>query len=200
VAEHYFTPKPTSKIEKGLIRCTLRGHEFEFLTSSGVFSHKKIDNGTRILVETMILPNQGNLLDLGCGYGPVGIVAAKINPSLEVWMTDSNSRAIELSQENIKKNGLNKINVAQGDLYQPVKNQVFDTIISNPPISAGMKKIVEPLVKSAPTHLKKGGSLQVVIQSNKGAKTLCGFLTDYFGEYKVLEKKSGYTVFNAFKQ
>jgi len=200
VSEHYFTQNPTLKTEKGLIKCTLRGIELEFLTSSGIFSHKKIDTGTRILIETMLLPDNGKLLDLGCGYGPIGIVASRLKPSLEVWMTDLNSRAIELCKENIKINGAKTIHLLEGDLFSPVKNMVFDTIISNPPISAGMKKVVEPLVEESLNHLIVGGSIQLVIQSNKGGRTLSEYLRKYFGACKILEKKSGYSVLAAFKQ
>ncbi|MBN1683574.1 class I SAM-dependent methyltransferase [Candidatus Bathyarchaeota archaeon] len=200
MSEHYYTIKPTSKERRGLLKCTLRGNSFQFITNSGVFSPKRIDNGTRILIETMVLPKKGNLLDIGCGYGPIGIVAAKLNPDLNIWMTDLNMRAIELTNENIKLNDLNKIKILQGDLYEPVKNILFNVVLSNPPISSGMKKVIEPLIYGADSHLEPKGSLQLVVQSNKGGKRLSDYLVKYFGSYEVLEKKSGYTVMAAFKQ
>jgi len=83
VSEHYFSENPTSSEKLGLIRATLNGFQLEFMTSSGVFSHKRIDNGTRLIVESMVLPTEGRVLDIGCGYGVIGIAAAKKNPSSE---------------------------------------------------------------------------------------------------------------------
>jgi 16S rRNA (guanine1207-N2)-methyltransferase len=194
VPEHYFSEKPTSKSKRGLIRCTLKGMELEFVTDSGVFSHTKIDNGTRLLIESMEIPESGSFLDLGCGYGPIGIVAAKIKPNLKVTMTDINSRAIALSIENVKRNHIGAVEVIQTALYELVRGRLFDTVVSNPPISAGMKDVVEPLVAGAAVHLKPGGLIQVVVQSNKGGKTLESYLESHFGNSEVLARGSGYRV------
>ncbi len=118
VSQHYFSENPTSPEKRGLIKTRLRGLDFEFETSSGVFSHRRVDSGTRLLVESMRLPVEGRVLDLGCGYGVVGIVAAKLNPILEVWMTDVNSRAVSLAEANVRRNGV-KATVRQGNLYEP---------------------------------------------------------------------------------
>jgi len=91
--EHYFTPKPKSKPKFGIIQTRLRGIPFKFLTASGVFSKKRVDLGTKLLIEAMVLPESGHVLDMGCGYGAVGIAAAKLNPNLHGVMVDINERA-----------------------------------------------------------------------------------------------------------
>ena len=191
---HYFSSKPTAEDRRGLIRTILRGKRYEFITSRGVFSAKKVDKGTRILVENMVLPEEGRLLDMGCGIGIVGIVAARERPGLEVVMTDINQRAVDLSRLNAKRNKVTNISVHDGFLYEPLGDTKFNTIVSNPPISAGMRKVVFPLVKGAKERLVEGGTLQLVIQSNKGGKMLAGAMDETFGEHTVLARKSGYRV------
>lgn len=198
--EHYFTEEPTSAEEKGVIKCTLRELSLEFVTSSGVFSHRRIDNGTRLLVEVMELPEEGRLLDLGCGYGVIGITAAILNPRLEIWMTDINSRAVALANENSARNNAHNIIIRQGNLYEPVEDKIFDTIITNPPISAGIKKAIEPMITGASTRLKDGGSLQLVVQSNKGGKTVATLIEATFGEVLILARGSGFRVLKGIKK
>ncbi len=177
----------------------MRGREFEFFTSSGVFSSRKIDNGTRLLIESMVLPERGSALDVGCGYGPVGIVAAKLRPELEVWMTDVNERAIKLAERNATKNGVRNVVIRLGSLYEPLESEVFDIVLSNPPISAGIRRVVEPLVAGAVDRLVDGGSLQLVVQSNKGGRALASLMERCFGSVEVLARKGGYRVLRSMK-
>jgi len=193
MTEHYYTEKPKSKPECGLIRTYLRGRQFEFLTASGVFSKTRIDLGTRLLIETMILPEKGYILDLGCGYGPVGITAATFNPKLHVVMTDLNQRALWLAKENAKRNKTVNVEIRKGFLYEPVKDMKFKTILSNPPTTAGMK-IVLPIIEQAPQHLKKDGLLQIVVRSKISGKRLATTMKETFGNIKIHARKSGYRV------
>ena len=181
------------------MRCRLRGLEFEFFTSSGVFSYRRIDNGTRLLVESMVLPGEGRVLDVGCGYGPVGIVAARLAPGLEVWMTDVNERAVALARRNSEWNRVGGVVVRRGDLYGPVGDVVFDAVLSNPPISAGMRRVVEPLVEGALDRLVAGGSLQVVVQTKKGGRTLASMMEGCFGGVDVVARGSGYRVLRSVR-
>jgi len=197
VSDHYYSPEPGSKLERGVIVAFLRGRRYRLLTATGIFSSKRIDNGTRLLVESMDVPSTGSLLDMGCGNGVIGIVAASTEPSLRVTLTDVNSRATMIAAENVARMRLGNAEVLTGDLYQPVGYRRFTTVVSNPPISAGMRKVVEPLVSGAVEHLEAGGLLQLVVQSNKGGRTLARFIDEYFGEHSVASKGSGYRVLTA---
>ena len=200
LSNHYFTRRPTSKKKEGIIKCRLREYNWEFYTSSGVFSRKKIDNGTRLLIESMILPEEGVILDLGCGYGPIGIVAARINPKLEVLMTDINERATKLASRNVKRNKVGNVQVLQGNLYEPVKAKKFKAILTNPPISAGIHKVVTPIIEGSIEYLESGGSLQLVVQSNKGGKTLSKLMQNTYSNIKVISRGSGFRVLSSIKQ
>ncbi len=196
--EHYFSEEPRNPLRKGIIKTKIRGLGFEFVTSSGIFSHKRIDTGTRILIEAMEIPSNGRLLDMGCGYGPIGIVASKVNPILEVWMTDINRRATCMADENVRRNNV-KASVVQGLFYEGLGDLMFDTIITNPPISAGIKKAVIPIVEGAFNHLKWGGSLQTVIQWNKGGRIMENLLKRVFNNTSIIDRESGYRVYKATK-
>ncbi len=191
---HYYAKRPKSEPDLGIIRTHLRGRFFEFLTSSSVFSKKRVDLGTRLLIESMILPEKGCVLDLGCGYGPVGISVAALNPDLHVVMVDVNERAVWLAKRNAKLNKIVNVEVRRGFLYEPVKNLEFDCILCNPPVSAGAQ-IVWPMVTNAPFHLKCDASLQMVVRSKIGGKRLLRELENVFGNVAVLARKSGYRVF-----
>lgn len=196
MTEHYFTEKPKSKIDLGIIRTYLRGRLFEFLTASGVFSKTRIDLGTRLLIESMILPEKGYALDIGCGYGPVGIVAAVYNPDIHVVLTDLNERALWLTKENAKRNKAENVEIRKGFLYEPVKDMKFETILSNPPTTAGMK-IVLPIIEQAPQHLAKDGLLQIVVRSKISGKRLTTKIKETFGNIQILARQSGYRVLTA---
>lgn len=197
MAEHYYSERPTSQQRLGLLRCRLRGHDFEFLTASGVFSHKRIDAGTLLLIESMRLPESGAALDLGCGYGPIGIVAAKLKPRLQVWMTDVNQRAVALAEENVRRNGVENVQILRGSLYEPVDGLSFEVVLINPPISAGFRKVVEPMIEGSARHLKPGGSLQIVVRTTKGGSSVTALLEKYIGSLEVVARRGGYRVLKA---
>jgi 16S rRNA (guanine1207-N2)-methyltransferase len=196
MTEHYFSEKPKSKPDLGIIKTYLRNRLFEFITASGVFSKTRIDLGTRLLIESMILPEKGYVLDLGCGYGPVGIAVAVFNPKLHIIMTDLNERALRLAKENAKRNKAENIEIRKGFLYEPVSDMKFETILSNPPTTAGMK-IVLPIITQAPQHLAKNGLLQIVVRSKISGKRLATTIEETFGNIKIHARKSGYRVLTA---
>ncbi|MGB9914133.1 MAG: class I SAM-dependent methyltransferase [Candidatus Bathyarchaeales archaeon] len=197
--EHYFTTTPISREKLGLITATLRGKSLRFLTSSSVFSKKRIDAGTRLLIEAMVLPDAGTVLDIGCGYGAVGISAAASNPQLRVVMTDVNLRAVQLAKRNLEINKVYNTEVRHGYLYDPVKDLKFNCILTNPPVSAGMET-VKNLIAQAPQVMAEKATFQMVIRSKIGAKTLPAVFKENFGNCQVLARKSGYRVLMAQKQ
>jgi 16S rRNA (guanine1207-N2)-methyltransferase len=197
--EHYFTASPKSETRYGLIRTELRGKCFEFLTASSVFSTKRIDPGTRLLIESMLLPEKGCLLDLGCGYGPLGIAAAVFNPSLHVILTDVNLRAVQLAMKNVEKNKADNAEVRRGYLYEPIKDEKMQCILSNPPVSAGMKT-VKAIITEGTRVMTKGATMQLVIRSKIGAKTLPMAFKNTYENVRILDRKSGYRVLMAEKR
>jgi 16S rRNA G1207 methylase RsmC len=197
--EHYFSTRPESEAKRGLIRAKLRGKAFEFVTASSVFSKRKVDTGTRLLIESMSLPTQGRVLDVGCGYGAVGIAAASLNPALQVVMTDVNMRAVHLAEENLKRNKITNAEVRWGYLYEPVEGSAFDCVLSNPPVSAGMDT-VKAIITEAPGVMAAKATLQMVVRSKIGAKALPAVFEATFSNYQVLARESGYRVLMAEKR
>jgi 16S rRNA G1207 methylase RsmC len=146
-----------------------------------------------VLIEAMILPQSGNVLDIGCGYGAVGISAAASNPKLQVVMTDVNMRAVRLAKQNVETNRVRNAEVRYGYLYEPVESMRFDCVLSNPPVSAGMD-MVKAIIEGAPKVMGAGGSFQMVIRSKIGAKALPEAFCAAFGNCEVLARESGYRV------
>ena len=168
---------------------------FSFYSDNGVFCKDKLDYGTRLLLENIDWNNiSGSILDVGCGYGPIGIIASKITGS-SVTMCDVNKRALHLAERNIKENNVDCV-VVESNCYENITD-TYDTIITNPPIRAG-KKIVYEIVFGAKDHLNDNGSLYLVIHKDQGAKSL---LKDLEKEYitEVLEKDKGFFVIKCKK-
>ena len=192
-AEHYFSAEPKSKERFGLVRTTLCCRNFEFLTASSVFSKRRVDLGTRLLIESMILPKTGFILDIGCGYGAVGIVAAALNPKLHVILTDVNVRAVRLAKKNLPLNKIRNAEVRYGHFYEPVEDLRFECILSNPPVSAGMET-VKAIVIQATKVMADKATFQMVIRSKIGAKALPALFSETFGNCSVLDRESGFRV------
>ncbi len=182
---HYFRKGKIGT--KKLLSLTIKGLTLEFITYSSLFSGSEIDLGTRLLLEYMDIPSEGIILDIGCGYGVIGITIAKLNPKLIVYMTDINPLAVKVAKYNAKLNDVsNRVIVLRGDRYEPVKNMVFDAIYSNPPLSAGMN-IVEDIVLNAIKYLKKNGHAEFVLA--KGGKYLARKAREIYSEVIILRKK-----------
>jgi 16S rRNA (guanine1207-N2)-methyltransferase len=180
-----------------IISDNLRGVTVEFYVTADVFSPKGVDEGTRLLIEHARIPEEGVILDLGCGYGAIGITLAKAFPRLRVFMVDVNPKAVKLARMNAELNNVSdRVVVLEGDLYEPVKDLVFDAIISNPPLAAG-SRIIERIIAEAPLHLREGGSLQLVMR--KGSSSALDLMKQVFGRVEVLLRKKGYTVLYAEK-
>ena len=192
-AEHYYSETQTSELKPKKINASLRGLSIEFWTGSGVFSGKKVDRGSEILACNAIIKPGWRVLDLGCGYGAVGIAVAKAFPNSEVVMTDINSRAVSLARMNRKLNRISNASVVQGNMYSSVSG-VFDAVLLNPPQTAGREVCFKMIVLSR-DFLKKGGLLQVVARHNKGGKVLSEKMGLVFGNVGEIAKKSGYRVY-----
>lgn len=191
---HYYSEDQESKFVPEKISAKLRGRDIEFNTSGGVFSKKHVDNATELLINNAIIKDGWDILDLGCGYGPVGITLAKLFPECNIFMTDISKRAHKLSRMNIKLHKLTNVKLTHGNLFAKLEEQKFDTIIVNPPFSAGRKICFEMIDKSK-NHLKKGGLLQLVARHQKGGKVLEERMEKIFGNVEATAKGSGFRVY-----
>jgi len=192
LTSHYYTTSRRRGLYS-LISDFIRGVTVEFEVAPGVFSCEEVDKGTKILLEYAIVPESGTVLDIGCGYGVIGIVLAKVNPRLRVYMVDINREAVKLAKKNIKRNRVeDRVTVLWGDLYEPVKGMKFRAIYSNPPLAAGMD-VVRRIIYEAPQHLESGGMLQIVVR--KGAEAVRKAMLEAFGNVEKLVSKEGYKVF-----
>ena len=188
---HYFKGKKQNIGRKTLIPFTFRGLTLEFYSYSSLFSGTKVDLGTRLLLEEIELPREGRILDIGCGYGVIGITIAKLNPKLIVYMTDVNPLAVKITKYNAKINDvLDRVVILQGNLYEPVKNMRFNGIYSNPPLSAGMD-IVKEIVLNAKKYLTNNGIAQFVLA--RGGEYLFREASKVYRDVKIIRRK-GYII------
>ncbi|NHI93145.1 MAG: class I SAM-dependent methyltransferase [Candidatus Lokiarchaeota archaeon] len=184
--EHYFSEKPNSDIKLFKLKVFLRTHTYQFVTSSGIFSPKKIDKGTLILIENLKLPDEGKVLDLGAGYGVLGIVIADNCPKCKVYLADINERAVWLCKENIKLNNITNAIGVKSDFFEKFQGEKFDLIISNLPYTIGIKKI-EKINQSIPDFLSDKGNYQIVVP--KQHARVISHLQTIFKSVKVFGKK-----------
>lgn len=197
--EHYFTERPKTPSKVRRIRAVLRGHEFVFETDKSVFAKDCVDMGTKRLIEKVQLPDEGEVLDWGCGYGAIGIAIAATHPKLKVWMIDINERAVALAKRNAKLNNVKNVVVLKSDGFSALpKDLRFDAIITNPPIHAG-KKVLTQLIRNAFEWLKAGGSFWFVARTQHGAKTLQRISEETFGNSECADIHGGYRVIVAVK-
>ena len=180
--EHYYSENPTSVLREKEVKLKLRGNELDLVTVSGVFSFGSVDSATILLIENSEIPNSGDVLDLGCGYGSVGCALGKSFPDLRIVMSDVNLRALDYAKRNIKKNRLLNCRVVRSDCFSNIPES-FNTILLNPPINAGRKLCVQMIIKSK-EHLKPSGTLQIVARHNKGGRYYSAVMKEVFGEYK----------------
>lgn len=191
----YYAENPDSAHDIHELKVTLLGQSFTFLTDSGVFSKKMVDYGSQILLNTLNFEKGKTLLDLGCGYGPLGISLAKVQ-GVKPTMVDINNRAIDLAKQNAQKNGV-EADIFQSNIYEKV-NGTFDYIISNPPIRAG-KQVVHTIISESINYLKVGGNLTIVIQKKQGAPSAKAKMEEVFGNVEILKRDKGYYILRSGK-
>ena len=192
---HYYTDNKNLPSNRSEFDYYFDNEVFRFTTDNGVFSKKSVDYGSYILIKTIYLRNLGNsFLDLGSGYGPIGIIIKRFNPNVDVEMVEVNSRAVELSVLNSKSNNTDiKVHLCD-DIMSLDHN--FDTISLNPPIRAG-KAIIYGLYEKASKKLNDGGHLYIVIRKAQGAPSSISKLETLFKSVEVINKDSGYYVIDA---
>ena len=198
----YFDYNPNLKSDIHEIKYTFKGKELSFSVDNGVFSKNQVDFGTNVLLNSLPdFENEKRILDMGCGYGVIGLCLAKAYPTSLITMVDVNLKAVELSKSNAKNNHITNASIICSNLYeyQNEVNEEYDAIITNPPIRAG-KKVVHGIVINGFKYLKKCGKILLVIQKKQGAPSMEKLLFDVFGNVKTLEKKNGYYIFESVKE
>ena len=186
---HYFDIEPTSKSAEKMIKVLINDEPFSFFTDNDVFSKKGLDYGTRTLLESLNLDNiDGNVLDFGCGYGPIGIYLA--HHQKQVDMVDINKRALSLSVKNAKLNHVD-VNIYASDIYDNVRGE-YNYIITNPPIRVG-KETLYKILFGAKDHLTLNGHLIFVIHKDQGAKTLAKKLEEIY-KVNIINRSKGFYI------
>ncbi len=199
--DHYFNQNPTTEKEIYKFDWNIGQERFYFYTSNSVFSKSGMDFGSMLLVETILNENKGfsgSVLDLGCGYGPIGIIIAKLLNKTNVTMSDVNERSLELCVMNVKENNVDsRTTIIKSSSFENI-NDKYDIIVTNPPIRAG-KDVVFSFYEGAYEHLNEGGKLYAVIQKKQGAPSSKAKIESLFGNCETVNKKSGYFIFRAEK-
>ncbi len=192
--EQYWTNNENLKSEIKEVEYKVLDNSFIFYTDAGVFSKDKIDYGSDLLINTYLLNHSKhiNILDVGCGYGVIGLTLALLTKS-KVDLIDVNKRSVHLTKMNIKKYKLDS-NAFYSDAYEFVDKK-YDVIITNPPIRVGKEKLFE-ILEGAKNHLKKSGELWAVIRKDQGALSTMKHLENIYN-IEIKNKKKGYLIFCA---
>ncbi|MBQ2461962.1 MAG: methyltransferase [Clostridia bacterium] len=190
----YYEREPQSASREVACVFSYHGNRLTFQTDAGVFSKGELDQGTRLLLDA--LPElTGEVLDLGCGWGAIGIAVKKAFPQTDVTMVDVNLRALGLCERNAEANGV-EVTCLESDGMHALSGRQFDAVITNPPIRAGKQKVYE-MLSGAAEALKEDGSLYLVIRKQQGAESCMRFLSDYFETVEKLDRSAGFWVIRA---
>lgn len=197
-SEHYFSPTPGGELKLRTIRARIAGEERELVTANAVFSPERIDQGTSVLLANAVSPPPGgNLLDLGCGWGPIALTLALESPRATVWAVDVNERALDLVRENAQRLSIPNINAVTPENVP--EDITFTTIWSNPPIRVGKNELHNLLERWLP-RLDHRSDAWLVVQRNLGSDSLHRWLEstfpDDFGFVRAATSK-GYRVLRA---
>lgn len=199
VSDHYYTSNPATPHERRKLVTTIANQTLTLYSDAGVFSKNSVDFGSKVLIEAMEIRETDKILDVGCGYGPIGLIAAKKASQGHVTMIDVNGRAVELAKENANLNKINNVTILESDLFAALAgNQQYDVVLTNPPIRAG-KAVVHAIFEGAYDRLKEGGALWIVIQKKQGAPSAKAKLESLFKTVDEITKDKGYRIYKATK-
>ncbi|KRN99224.1 class I SAM-dependent methyltransferase [Companilactobacillus kimchiensis] len=194
MANQYFENTPDLEHELKKFDFTLRNHNLNFISDSGVFSRQTIDFGSRVLIEAIDFANipAGNILDVGCGYGPIGLALAKEQTDRQVTMVDVNLRALDLAKQNAEDNNVTNVDIFESDVYKSVEDK-YALIVSNPPVRAG-KDVVTAILAESKDHLTENGELWIVLQKKQGAPSAKKLMDKTFGNVEIVTRDKGYYI------
>jgi 16S rRNA (guanine1207-N2)-methyltransferase len=201
---HYFDKQPDVASRPKEIPTRIQGIDFTFQTDNGVFSKGRIDFGSNLLIDAAAVDlkkagiRKGRLLDIGCGYGPIGIALKRIFPAMEPTLSDVNERSLKLAKKNAEHNGVKAAAFVLSDAFSKLPGP-FDIVVTNPPVRAG-KATVHAFFEGAFERLVTGGRLYVVLQRKQGAPSATEKLEAIFGNCEAIEKDGGYRVLRCIKK
>ena len=196
MSKMYYAENPDAAHDIHELRVDLLGEKMTFLTDAGVFSKKMIDFGSQLLLKCLEVNQGETVLDVGCGYGPLGLSLAKAY-GVQVTMVDINNRALDLARQNAERNKV-EATIFQSNIYEQVEGH-FDHVISNPPIRAG-KQVVHEIIEKSQDFLETGGDLTIVIQKKQGASSAKSKMEDVFGNCEVVKKDKGYYILRSVNE
>ena len=196
MSKMYYAENPDAAHDIHELRVDLLGEKMTFLTDAGVFSKKMVDFGSQLLLKCLEVNQGETVLDVGCGYGPLGLSLAKAY-GVQATMVDINNRALDLARKNAERNKV-EATIFQSNIYEQVKGK-FDHVISNPPIRAG-KQVVHEIIEKSKDFLGIGGDLTIVIQKKQGAPSAKSKMEDVFGNCEVVKKDKGYYILRSVKE
>lgn len=199
MSDHYYTNNPNAESKPRRWNFPLRGFTFTFETDAGVFSKSEVDFGSRVLIDLFEMPDvAGDILDVGCGYGPIGLSIAKSFPTREIHMMDVNDRALGLAKKNADINGVQNVQIYESDALSIVNTHNIAAVLTNPPIRAG-KQTIFKFYDRAFELLVERGELWIVIQKKQGAPSTIDHLAKNFSEVNIVDKVRGYWIIKATK-
>ena len=196
---HYFQDDPNLISNIKTINFEVNGISVSLLTDNGVFSKNKVDEGSLAFLKVILPLDLGNnILDLGCGYGTIGLTLAIAKKEARVTLADVNTRALALCKRNADAYNLGqRVTILQSDIYEKIEGP-YDSIVVNPPIRAG-KKVTYAMYEGAKQYLIDGGSLFIVIRKAQGAESASRYIESLFGNVTLLKRDKGYYIYQAVK-
>lgn len=199
---HYYDENPEVKSNVQVFTYAYHSHQLKLTTDSGVFSKGKIDFGSDLLVRTFLEGHppgaSKSIVDVGCGYGPIGLMIAEVAPHHQLVLLDVNQRALSLAQANADANQLDNVTVKSSDGLDEIEDNNHDYIVSNPPIRAG-KATVHRILEDAHDKLKVKGALYIVIQKKQGMASAKKKMEAVFDNVEVVAKSKGYYILKSVK-
>ena len=196
---HYFQDDPNLASNYKKISFEVNGISMQLLTDNGVFSKNRVDEGSLAFLKVILPLNLGtNILDLGCGYGTIGLTLAIAKKDARVTLADVNARALNMCKRNADALNLSqRVTILQSDIYEKIEGP-YDSIVVNPPIRAG-KAVTYRMYEESKQYLIDGGSLYIVIRKAQGAESAAKYIESLYGNIKLLDRHKGYHIYQAVK-